>query len=138
MTNATSPVVTMCEPLAPNIITSADGRAYDLTALESPFGLLPEDVKEALRAWPHGRKIYHGSHWPDCVDEPAFCKEYTYRARPAPRVTEHVLYWCVGGWAGYHRTPGDTHKITIRHTGDTLPLGTYTGPDGATITVEKA
>jgi len=140
MNNTISPVVTMCEPLAPNIITSADGRTYDLTALESPIALPPNDVVYALREWPHGFCfLASNGKWVDCCG--AACLETTYRAKPAPKVTEHVLHWCVerGGWAGYHKTPGDTHKITMTHTGDTLPFGTYKleGSD-ATITVGKA
>jgi len=139
------------EPMTetPHIITSANGRTYDLTALETPFGLLPEDVQRALRAWPHGREIYHDSHWSNCVEEPVFCKEYACRARPAPKTAEHVLWWHEGDGASFRKFPrdthrltirytGETHRLTIRYTGDTLPYGTYTGPDGATITVEKA
>jgi hypothetical protein len=137
MTNATSPVVTMCETSSHHIITSANGRTYDLTALETPFGLLPEDVQEALRAWPHGWAYYTTcAGWENTY--PHWGKCQTYRARPAPKVTEHVLWWCARSDATTYIGDCDTHKITMTHTGDTLPFGTYTGPDGATITVEKA
>ena len=66
-----------------------------------------------------------------------FLPHMAYRARPAPKVTERTYGWS----ADWGMTLGgissrDTHKITMRFIGD--GFGTYTGPDGATITVEKA
>jgi hypothetical protein len=121
----------------PHIIQSANGRVYDLTALETPFGLLPEDVQAALKVWPHGLSIWIEGLWRN-VETMRSRHDNVYRAKPAPKVTEHVLYWRAGTDVTRFIGHMDTHKITIRHTGDTLPYGTYTGPDGATITVEKA
>ena len=127
----------------PHIITSANGRTYDLKALETPPCLLPSDVREALEAWPHGwTRLYSSAFagnpaWKDI--ERVSADAAIHRARPAPKVTEHVWYWRLGDTAaGSIRDERDTHKITIRHTGDTLPFGTYKleGSD-ATFTVEK-
>ena len=129
---------------APHIITSANGRTYDLTALETPPCLLPNDVREALEAWPHGLTRLYSSHLsgnPAWKDVPAICRisadAAIHRARPAPKVTEHVLWW-YGGRVSLDRWSSDTHKITMTYTGDTLPYEVFTSPSGATITVEKA
>jgi mRNA-degrading endonuclease RelE of RelBE toxin-antitoxin system len=126
----------------PHIITSANGRTYDLTALETPPALLPADVHKALEDWRHGLQRLHSSQfrlepqWRD-VDH-IVADAAVYRAKPAPKTTEHVLWWRAGTDATTFIGDIDTHRLTIRHTGDTLPYGTYTGPDGATFTVEKA
>jgi hypothetical protein len=133
------------EPMAaPHIITSANGRTYDLTALETPFGLLPEAVKDALLAWPHGWEYFSiGGLWESPASGfPAWYNHQSYRAKPAPKVTEikFLAYFC-GPFLPYiaAKMSNPTHKITIRHTGNTLPYGTYKleGTDAAFI-VEKA
>ena len=69
---------------------TTNGRHYDLTKLETPFGLLPKPVQEALRAWPHGWEYYgtvmnpHG--WAN-VGNPIWNNVTTYRAKPAPAET---------------------------------------------------
>jgi hypothetical protein len=68
-----------------HIIHSTNGRTYDLTALETPFGLLPEDVQSALMEWPHGWE-----HWisPDWITwKPSWSYDCVFRAKPAPKVT---------------------------------------------------
>ena len=101
-----------------HIIHSEDGQTYDLTANRIPFGLLPEDVQDAMKAWPHGWEIFNGlkkwEHWPD----PSWGSASTYRARPAPKVTEHVLYWSAGYIAGKTKTSSDTHRIILRDDGN--------------------
>lgn len=122
-----------------HIIHSTNGRTYDLTALETPLALLPDDVSDALREWPHGLQRLHCSgEWK--IADTIWSAEFTYRAKPAPKVTEHVLYWHEDHAALLLRGPYHTHKITLRYNTpdpfDTLPAGTYTGPDGAVIVVE--
>jgi hypothetical protein len=96
-----------------HIIHSADGQTYDLTTNRIPFGLLPKDVQEAMEAWLHGWEILNGfglfENWPD----PAWNLTSTYRAIPAPKVTEHVLYWKARYSATHAQKPCDTHRITI-------------------------
>jgi hypothetical protein len=123
----------------PHIFTSAiDGETYDLTKNRIRWDLLPADVQEALGIWPHGFLYWWAGKWHE-VDDIRRADDGIYRARPAPKVTEHVLWWRLGYEDTYPRKRHkDTHRLTIRHTGDTMPYGTYTGPDGATITVEKA
>jgi hypothetical protein len=72
-----------------HIIQSKDGQTYDLTTNRIAFGLLPKDVRKAMKAWPHGWEIFtrKWEHWPD----PSWGSASTYRARPAPKVTEHVM-----------------------------------------------
>ena len=125
---------------APHIITSAiDGETYDLTKNRIQWDLLPKDVQDAFRSWRHGFKVYHSPNWLNATENPSFYYELVYRARPAPKTTEHVLWWRAGAVAGSAQDCRDTHRLTIRHTGDTLPFGTYKleGSD-ATFTVEKA
>jgi len=120
----------------PHIITSAiDGETpvlwRDMTPEQKGLLLLAHHNGEPIETWHPDDPIW------EKVEPESFCGQ-AYRARPAPKVTEHVLWWLAGLVARKDRCRYDTHKITIRHTGDTLPFGTYTGPDGATITVEKA
>jgi hypothetical protein len=100
-----------------HIIHSEDGQNYDLTTNRIAFGLLPKDVQEAMKAWPHGWKIFSGfglfEDWPDS----AWYLTSTYRAVPAPKVKEYVLYWREG-WCAYPDAGGaDTHRIIIRDDG---------------------
>lgn len=72
----------------PAHIITHEGRIYDLTALETPFGLLPPPVQRALREWPHGLEIYNcdatgkRGAW---FDMPVKVWDWhTVRAKPAP------------------------------------------------------
>lgn len=95
------------------------GEVVDLTAITTPFGLLPDDVQEALRD--------HGGPWE------AFCREcgsaYEWRSSdnlsrealshrvrpqpPAPKVEEVVLYGRHDVQWVFERSPNDTHRITF-------------------------
>jgi hypothetical protein len=101
-----------------HIIQSADGQTYDLTTNRIAFGLLPKDVQDAMKAWPHGWEIYY-LEWDICWPKPAWLQASTYRARPAPKVTEYVLYWevCKGMAASTWKGNYDTHRILIRDDG---------------------
>jgi hypothetical protein len=100
-----------------HIIHSEDGQTYDLTTNRIVFGLLPKDVQEAMKAWPHGWKIFGGfglfEDWPDS----AWYLTSTYRAIPAPEVKEHVLFWKAGVDATMLERNYDTHRIIIRDDG---------------------
>jgi hypothetical protein len=99
-----------------HIIQASNGRTYDLTALETPFGLLPEDVQKALNAWPHGQELWGGNGWWD-YHSGGFSPTHTYRAKPAPQVQKYVLYWSAGRVGLKEQTYSDTHRITIRDDG---------------------
>jgi len=74
----------------PAHIITHEKRTYDLTALETPFGLLPEPVQVALDAWPHGRQRYASQSWAD--DNDGMFSAVTYRAIPAPTETRVQCY----------------------------------------------
>jgi hypothetical protein len=96
-----------------HIIYSTDGQTYDLTTNRIAFGLLPEDVQDAMKAWPHGWEIFNHlrwEHWP----APSWGSASTYRSIPAPKVSEHVLYWKDGHGSWPYRHDSDTHRITLR------------------------
>jgi hypothetical protein len=105
------------------IIHSEDGQTYDLTKNRIAFGLLPRDVQDALSAWPHGIEmfIYGPDTWNRSRDEPPHelhsVSEFVYRARPAPDVKEHVLFWKAGEAATLVEDSTHTHRITIRDDG---------------------
>jgi hypothetical protein len=99
-----------------HIIQSSNGRVYDLRTLETPFGLLPEDVQKALKAWPHGQELWGGNSWWE-YHSGGFSPTHTYRAKPAPEVKEYVLYWKAKLHATLYQYPHDTHRITIRDDG---------------------
>jgi hypothetical protein len=104
-----------------HIIHSSNGRTYDLTALETPFGLLPEDVQKALKDWPHGVSQYTDcgeTGWRDHVmHKVSYHPCVVYRAKPAPQVREYVLYWKKAADGTPFCKFGDTHKIIIRDDG---------------------
>jgi len=106
-----------------HIIQSEDGQTYDLTTNRIAFGLLPEDVQDALSAWPHGIEmfIYGPNTWSRTDGKPPYelhsVGEFVYRARPAPKVTEYVLYWRDGFLQPRPRREDDTHRITLRDDG---------------------
>ena len=63
-----------------------NGRTYDLTALETPFGLLPEPVQVALRRWPHGWEYWSAATgW--CGKTCIANYSLVSRAKPAPAET---------------------------------------------------
>jgi hypothetical protein len=100
-----------------HIIQSEDGQTYDLTTNRIAFGLLPKDVQDAMKAWPHGWEIYYNfGEWKDWP-KPAWSFPSTYRAIPAPKVTEHVLFWKAGCSATPRHYLSDTHRIIIRDDG---------------------
>ena len=73
-------------------IIAHEGREYDLTALETPFGLLPEPVQAALKAWPYGVCWYHGARFWQKHVRPEWAQTQTYRAVPAPAETRVECY----------------------------------------------
>ena len=77
----------------PTRTVTTNGRNYDLTALETPFGLLPKPVKEALQAWPHGVERYIDGEWIG-FGASVWWKSTTYRAKPAP---VEVRVYCTRG-----------------------------------------
>jgi hypothetical protein len=100
-----------------HIIHSEDGQTYDLTQNRITFGLLPKDVQEAMKAWPHGWEFFNGKIWHSILDS-AWYFENTYRAKPAPKAGERVLYWGAKSFAATYRTQHDTtHRIIIRDDG---------------------
>jgi len=87
-----------------HIVTHA-GRTYDLTALETPFGLLPEPVQAALKAWPHGLVHYCGSQgWQSLPHYTRIRAPRVYRAIPAPAETRVQCYRGEYGKAKEHGT----------------------------------
>jgi len=51
------------------------------------MGLLTEEQREALKAWPHGVECYYGDgEWDGCSN-PMWVEDYVYRGKPAPVVT---------------------------------------------------
>ena len=87
-------LISRANPDQPAHIVTHEGREYDLTALETPFGLLPEPVKEALHAWPHGVEMmtYSGNmvgyNSPDMKGK----RGAVWRAKPAPAETRVQCY----------------------------------------------
>ena len=80
-------LISRANPDQPAHIITHEGRQYDLTALEAPFGLLPEPVQEALRDWPHGFSYYTEYDWLPLCGKPEWVVYRTYRAKPAPTET---------------------------------------------------
>ena len=75
----------------PERTVTTNGRHYDLTKLETPFGLLPKPVQKALKAWPHGVERYIDGEWIG-FGASFFWRSTTYRAKPAPKETRVECY----------------------------------------------
>ena len=84
-------LISRANPDQPAHIITHEGRTYDLTALETPFGLLPEPVKEALKAWPHGVEHWRSDHWTS-GHSLSFAGSFAYRGKPAPAETRVQCY----------------------------------------------
>ena len=74
-------LISRATPYQPAHIVTHNGREYDLTKLETPFGLLPKSVQEALQAWPHGWEVYDHGWWEAFK---LWDTSQAYRATPAP------------------------------------------------------
>jgi hypothetical protein len=100
-----------------HIVQSSNGRVYDLTQNEIRNDLLPDDVLQALKDWPHGiERRTIGVGWKVAAD--GTFDDWgglTYRAKPAPQ--EYVLYWLPNHSATTTKSECDTHRITIRDDG---------------------
>ena len=87
-------LISRANPDQPAHIITHEGRQYDLTALETPFGLLPEPVQVALDVWPHGVEMmtYRGQmiecNFPDMKGK----RGAVWRAIPAPTETRVQCY----------------------------------------------
>jgi len=92
-------LISRANPGQPAHIVTHDGRTYDLTALETPFGLLPEPVQEALKAWPHRWEYWSGRIW-FTVSSPIWSGHKSYRAVPAPTENRVQCYRGVSHPAG--------------------------------------
>ena len=83
----------------PTHIITHEGRTFDLTALEAPFGLLPEPVQKALDAWPHGVEMmtYSGKMIEYNLPDMKGKRGAVWRAKPAPAETRVECYRGVRG-----------------------------------------
>ena len=98
----------------PAHIITHEGRDYDLTALETPFGLLPDPVQDALRAWPHGWAHYCGSQgWQSLPHYTRIRAPRVYRAVPAPTENRVQCY------RGEYGKPKE-HGTCIKRDGEVL------------------
>lgn len=78
-----------------NHIIKVDGVEYDLTNLEKPFGMYPNEVRTALMAWPHGLEVFNGVDWERHIVLNPY-SNHTYRAKPGPVTatgTCNYRYW---------------------------------------------
>jgi hypothetical protein len=95
-------------------------------------------------------KVYRGGaveysrdaiEWhPDYTFEPDFHGDLYYRIRPEPKRETVTVTGGLGsawGFYEYGTSPSETHSITFDMIDGDLPPGTYTHPDGHTITVER-
>ena len=87
-------LISRANPDQPAHIITHEGRTFDLTALETPFGLLPEPVQEALKAWPHGFEMmtYSGQMIEYSFPDMKGNRGAVWRAKPAPAETRVQCY----------------------------------------------
>lgn len=65
---------------------------FDPTKNRVPYGLLTEEERAALKAWPHGWEYF--GRWPNgwnLCDSPEWASVAVYRGKPAPVVTSTWL-----------------------------------------------
>lgn len=94
------------------------GEVVDLTAITAPFGLLPADVQQALRAHGGPYEAWQVEGYWEAMT-PGWGLAVTYRVKPqppAPKVEEVVLYGFMNRMGVYfdkEEDMGDTHRITL-------------------------
>ena len=76
----------------PTHIVTHEGRDYDLTALEAPPALLPNEAYCALVKWPHGLIYLSGGCWREREALPSRDYGLVVRAMPAPVETRVECY----------------------------------------------
>lgn len=69
--------------------------APDLTAITTPFGLLDDATREALKAHPGPFEWWHGVGWFTSERRPAWDVHFVYRVKPQP--TAQREWWITGG-----------------------------------------
>ena len=89
-------LISRANPDQPAHIITHEGRQYDMTALETPFGLLPEPVQKELRQWRHGFQRYATNvmgraSWAN-AKACGFPDAWILRAKPAPAETRVQCY----------------------------------------------
>jgi hypothetical protein len=62
-----------------------DAPDVDLTKITTPFGLLPKETQDALKAHGGPYEIWGGTYWAESAD-PNWDGWYCYRVKPAPKV----------------------------------------------------
>ena len=98
-------LISRANPDQPAHIITHEGRAFDLTALETPFGLLPEPVQEALKAWQCGVDQYTSCGWKNhAMHKVSYHPCVVYRAKPAPAETRVQCYRRPSGKPKEHGT----------------------------------
>ena len=85
-----NPTATAGDDQPAHIITH-EGREYDLTALETPPALLPDEVYDALVKWRHGLIYFAGGRWNERDAPPSRDYGLVVRAKPAPA---EARVWC--------------------------------------------
>jgi hypothetical protein len=86
----------------------------DLTKITTPFGLLPKETQDALKAHGGPYEIWGGNDWNDWP--PMRTGTATYRVKPAPKVETVVLYGQNLGKEWFfcsNKNPRDHTKITL-------------------------
>lgn len=112
----------------------------DLTKIEKPFGLLDKETQDALKAHGGPYECFEGSIWRE-LSRPMWEPCTTYRVKPQPVRGEAVFtgsllaHYSLLWGRGYEQEEGPARVTFTTADGKLIP-GTYTGPDGATITVE--
>lgn len=83
-----SSVSTLSMAYQPHIWRVCEMTDFDPTKNRVPFGLLTDDEKKALKAWPHGWEIYDKS-WRECQPKWSDC---VYRGKPVVTSVWFNLY----------------------------------------------
>lgn len=96
-----------------NIVLGDDGVEYDICAGKIyPLGMLPKNVQQEIKNWPHGLEVFDGNEWRDKHGR-WYAAPKTYRAKPAPQPETYVLYWYEGHDAFDEWSREDTHKLIL-------------------------
>lgn len=63
---------------------------FDPTTNRIPYGLLTEEERAALKAWPHGWEVNDGRGLWAAIAEPSWVYDTVYRGKPAPK---RIVTW---------------------------------------------
>lgn len=92
---------------------------FDPTTNRVPYGLLTEEERASLMAWPHGWEVYNSEGWKTTFF-PEWIGRLAYRGKPAPVTVSHWAAIYPTGPTGFWRD--DIYRFKGAYSGYALGI----------------